>query len=102
MTTPYRGAAVVRFQAEQLHAVTGHLMMAGKPAGPGDLSVETGPPLISPISREGAFYFDKLPPGSYQVRAAFDDSGCRLTLTVPASDEAIVDLGELECRAEAP
>ena len=59
-----------------------------QPAGPGDLSVETGPPLISPISREGAFYFDKLPPGSYQVRAAdttlgrnFSSGGA--TATVP-------------------
>jgi len=102
VTTRYRGAAVCASRRSSWHARHRALEDGGKGRGTGDLSVENRAAAQLADQPRRRVHFDKLPPGSYQVRRRSTISGCRLTLTVPASEEAILDLGELECRPEAP
>ena len=47
--------------------------------------------------RDGEFYVEDLPPGTYEATIDSRESVCRFRLTVPAGSAAVVDLGSIVC-----
>lgn len=118
---PERGGAVIDFQARRLQAVIARLVRpgAGQPVPlpqavvrlRPDMRADTqdGPPPQVPAAetitgREGEIYLENLPAGTYRGQADADGAGttgsaavCRFTLRVPASDEVVIDAGDLPC-----
>ncbi len=107
---PERGGAVIDFQARRLQAVVARLL---RPWRPGDAGAARPVPLALAVvrlqaggqaietatGREGEIYLENLPPGSYPGEAlgGAGEPPCRFTLAVPASDEVLVDAGDLRC-----
>src|SRR5206468_12906741 len=64
IAVPYRGGAVVVFEAKVIRALTGRLTVGDKPPEYGTLSVTVGgTEFSSPLNASGEFYFEALPPG---------------------------------------
>ena len=69
IAVPYRGGAVVVFEANVIRALTGRLDVAGKAPEYGTLSVTVGATeFSSPLNASGEFYFEDLPPGDHPGR----------------------------------
>lgn len=56
-----------------------------------------GKPLLFPSARGGEFYLENVPAGSYEASFPYAGKTCVVTLTIPASEAIIVDLGEVVC-----
>lgn len=102
VSPPERSGSVIRFGARKLRAVTGTLSFrAGEAVRPAEFlevrATVAGREVVFPTGRNGEFYLEDAGPGTY--RASFDADGktCEFGLTVPASDEAVVDLGGIVC-----
>ena len=66
IAVPYRGGAVVIFEATIIRALTGRLDVAGTAPEYGTLSVTVGgTEFSSPLNASGEFYFEDLPPGDH-------------------------------------
>jgi len=105
LALPYRGGAVALFDVQKIQHVTGRLSIAdgGEHRVPsyGDLTVVVNDrEVTSPVGNTGAFYFETLKPGTYPALVhETDGHDCVFTVTVPASDAPIVNLGTLRCEA---
>lgn len=102
VSPPLRSGSVIRFQATRIQAVTGRIVarLDGKeaPLEYREGIVEAGGRDIAfPTGRKGEFYLENLPPGAHRGRVEYNGSRCRFDLVVPASEELIVDLGEVSC-----
>jgi outer membrane usher protein FimD/PapC len=53
--------------------------------------------IIFPTGKGGEFYLENVPPGTYRALAEIPGKSCSFDLTVPETDEMIVDLGVLAC-----
>jgi outer membrane usher protein len=87
---PYRGGSVVVFPTRRIEPVSGTVVLEaeGQTVLPalGQLTVFVGDaPLISPIGRQGEFYFDSLAAGSYPAVVQFGTAPCQFRFEVPAS-----------------
>jgi outer membrane usher protein len=99
---PYRGGALVTFQAIRRQPVTGTvaITVGTQTVVPalGELTVIVGTQSFSsPIGTGGEFYFENLPAGEYSAVLVFKGGTCRLTLTVPASTAPVIRLGIVRC-----
>ena len=66
IAVPYRGGAVVTFEATIIRALTGRLDVAGTAPEYGTLSMTVGgTEFSSPLNASGEFYFEDLPPGDH-------------------------------------
>ena len=66
IAVPYRGGAVVTFEATIIRALTGRLDVGGAAPEYGTLSVTVGgTEFSSPLNATGEFYFEDLPPGDH-------------------------------------
>jgi outer membrane usher protein len=98
IAVPYRGGAVVRFEATRIRAVTGRLDAAGMAPAYGTVSVTVGGRLVtSPLNATGEFYFEDLPPGDHAATAAWSGRTCRATLRMPTGAEPMIDIGAIAC-----
>jgi outer membrane usher protein len=102
VSPPYRGGAVVRFEAKKFQAVTGRLFFVEggvrTPAEYAGLQVTVdGATVESVVGQGGEFYLENLPEGSYAARVLLDKREASFTLVVPRSAQALVDLGDIDC-----
>jgi len=101
---PLRGGAVVRFAVRRLSAVAGTLELPGaarERPGLGEMAVELpGRRRASPVSREGRFWLDGLPPGHHVAEVVWRGGVCRADLLVSAAAGPMLDLGAVACRPE--
>jgi outer membrane usher protein FimD/PapC len=93
-----RSGALIRFAVTRVQAFTGRLVVDvhGKlqPAEYLDLTVTVdGKDLASPTGRDGEFYLENLPPGRHAARFMLGARECRFDLTVPATQDMLVELG---------
>jgi outer membrane usher protein len=98
-----RAGAVVRFPVHKIQAVTGELRVAhgGGVLVPsfGQVTVSVaGTEEQSPIGREGEFYLQDVPPGTYPAKIEFRAGICKFNLEVPASGKPFLNLGTLQCK----
>jgi outer membrane usher protein len=105
LAPPYRGGAVALFPVEQVRTMTGKIQIAAagqeRPAAYGELTVNAGGrDMTSPLGSDGKFYFENLPAGRHPARVESADGTCALTIDVPSSGGAVVQLGTLHCTVE--
>jgi outer membrane usher protein len=100
---PYRGGAVALFQVQKVQRVVGTIKVAtasgDRLPSYGEIVVTArGKETSSPIGSTGSFYFEDLPEGTHSaVIHERDGRTCALTVTVPASDGTVVNLGTVRC-----
>jgi len=101
IAVPYRGGAVVTFEADVIQALTGRLDVAGKAPEYGTLTVTVGATeFSSPLNASGEFYFEDLPPGDHPGVASWGSHTCRATIPMPEKAPAMTDAGVVTCVEE--
>jgi outer membrane usher protein len=98
IAVPYRGGAVVTFEAKVIRAVTGRLDASGTPPAYGTLSIEVGGQrYASPLNATGEFYFEDLPAGEHTGIATWGTRSCRSVVRMPAGTTPMTDIGVVAC-----
>ena len=101
IAVPYRGGAVVTFEATVIRALTGRLDVAGTAPEYGTLSVTVGgTEFSSPLNVSGEFYFEDLPPGNHPAIASWKGRTCRATIRMPDKAPPMTDAGVVTCVEE--
>jgi outer membrane usher protein len=106
LAPPYRGGAVARFDVQMIQRVIGRLKLVSGAEEHyqvyGELTVTSaaGRSYGSPVGSDGTFYFENLPTGPYTAAMEYRGTRCVFTLDVPASTNAMLDLGTVRCSAE--
>jgi outer membrane usher protein len=99
---PYRGGAFVEFPVRQIRTITGSVVVRnGKsetvPAF-GQLTLTgNGEAYVSPIGRNGEFYFENVPAGVYAASVEYREGVCEFRLQVPSSSESVLKLARSVC-----
>jgi outer membrane usher protein len=105
LALPHRGGAVAVFPVQKIQRVVGIVKIvdgsADRSPAYGEVVVTArGKDLTSPVGSTGAFYFEDLPEGTHSaVVHERDGRTCAFTVTVPASDGTVVNLGTLRCES---
>jgi outer membrane usher protein len=98
IAVPYRGGAVVVFEASVIRALMGRLDVAGKAPEYGTLSVTVGATeFSSPLNASGEFYFEDLPPGEHPGIASWSGRTCQATIRMPDKAPPMTDAGVVTC-----
>jgi outer membrane usher protein len=98
IAVPYRGGAVVVFEAEVIRALSGRLDAGGVAPAYGTLSVTVaGTEFSSPLNANGEFYFEDLPPGDHTGVASWSGRACRATIHMPDKAPPMTDAGVVKC-----
>jgi len=101
IAVPYRGGAVVVFEATIIRALTGRLDVGGKAPEYGTLTVTVGgTEFSSPLNASGDFYFEDLPPGDHPGLAGWKAGTCRVTIHMPDKAPPMTDAGVVTCVKE--
>jgi outer membrane usher protein len=102
IAVPYRGGAVVVFEANVIRALTGRLDVAGSAPEYGTLTVTVGATeFSSPLNARGEFYLEDLPPGDHPGIASWSGRTCLATIRMPDKAPSMTDAGVVSC-VEAP
>lgn len=102
VTPLFRSGALVEFKLAKIQALFGTIAMveAGeqKPVAYGQLTLPgLDKPIEAPIGKEGEFYLENIPAGTYAGKVVSKEKECSVNLVVPESDEPMIDLGTLGC-----
>jgi len=97
-----RSGVLIDFKAHAVTAVAGRLVVHadGTSQAFGDAHGELrvgGQDRELVTSRDGSFYLEQVPPGSYEGRARRPDATCRFTVRVPKTSDVVAELGEVRC-----
>jgi outer membrane usher protein len=103
LAPPYRGGAVALFPVQQVRRISGtlHILDGTRrvPATYGEISMSIdGKEAHSPIGADGRFYFENLASGRYPAIVKYTGGRCMFTISIPKSDEPVIDLGAVQCR----
>jgi outer membrane usher protein len=93
-----RSGVFLDFNARAVTAIAGRLLKDARPFGDaqGELVVGVERKEIA-TSRDGSFYVEQVPPGSYEGTATRAGETCRFRVQVAANDEVVNELGEVQC-----
>jgi outer membrane usher protein len=99
---PYRGGAFVEFPVRQIRTITGSVVVRKGQSETipafGQLTLTgNGEAYVSPVGRNGEFYFENLAVGSYEAAVEYHDGVCRFQLNVPRTSDSAVNLRRLVC-----
>jgi outer membrane usher protein len=99
---PYRGGGIVKFEVKKLQGFIGHLFFIEKgkkiPAEYAGLEIRVDNKVIEAVvGKEGEFYLENLPSGRFPARLFLREKECQFELTIPKSDEMLVEIGEVTC-----
>lgn len=102
VSPPLRSGSVIPFEARRIQAITGFLKekTGGEPrpieyyeaamkVGDREILFQTG--------KRGEFYLENVSPGSHEARIEREGKPCTFRMTIPESDEMIIDIGEVFC-----
>jgi outer membrane usher protein len=98
----YRSGVYVDFKARRIQAIAGRLLRVAH--GRRELLADTEVRWTVNdhvfelfAGRDGRFYVEDVPSGSYRLHVGAGPEACEILLAVPKSEEPVIDLGELEC-----
>lgn len=102
-----RSGAVIDFGVTRIQAFSGRLLdgRGGKPEPLefNEIRLETpGRPLSLQTGRGGEFYIENLKPGRYAASVVGGTKPCRFDITIDATPETFVELGQFVCQASGP
>ncbi|HSW15677.1 MAG TPA: fimbria/pilus outer membrane usher protein, partial [Ramlibacter sp.] len=95
-----RSGATIAFEATRIQAVVGQLKPVGHEALPqlSAVTVFAGPtPTLSISGQDGTLYLENLPPGRHRGLAGEAAAQCAFWLEIPATNDPLIDLGEIAC-----
>jgi outer membrane usher protein len=100
VSPPLRSGSVVAFMPHRFQGFTGVLLVrteeAVEPLQFLEITMVSGERKVDMIiGTGGEFYFENAEPGSYELEIVYEGRRYSLSLEVPESDEAFVDLGEI-------
>lgn len=103
--TPFRGGGVVKFDVEKLQAFIGRLFFIedGKRSSAEYAGLEIlvdGKTIEGLVGKRGEFYLENIPSGRFPARAYLEQKECTFDITIPKSDEIMVDMGDITCEVE--
>lgn len=98
----FRSGVLIDFAVTKFQAVTGRLyiIIDGKkePVEFYEVTVLEGEKEINfPTGKDGEFYLENLKTGDYRAEFSYKGSQCSFMLKMPASEDPIVDIGEVVC-----
>ena len=101
---PYRGGGIVKFDATKLKSFGGHFFFVTrgqkKSADYAGIEIKIGERVVETVvGKGGEFYLENIPAGRFPGRVFLKGQDCLFDLTIPDSNEAMVDLGEVTCEA---
>jgi outer membrane usher protein len=102
VSPPLRSGSVIPFEAKKFQAVTGTLTIRrdGKsiPAEYYDVRMKSdGKEIAFPTGKGGEFYLENAAPGRYRGTVLVPGRPCAFEMTIPKSDEMLIELGGLSC-----
>ncbi|MDD5761005.1 MAG: fimbria/pilus outer membrane usher protein, partial [bacterium] len=102
VSPPLRSGSLIPFEAKRFRAVTGTVGMRRDgewiPAEYAEVHLPAeGKEIVFPTGRGGEFYVEDLGPGTHPAFVERGGGRCLFGMTVPATDDTIVDLGRLTC-----
>lgn len=102
VATPLRGGALVEFRAKQSHFFRGTMVVrrGGRDVTPayGELTISSGQHQTeSPLGLAGEFELEDPRPGPSTAEVVWQGGRCRMTLTIPASSQLVLELGKVRC-----
>jgi outer membrane usher protein len=105
ISTPVRGGAVVSFEAKKLQAFIGRFFIVKrgvkKSAEYWGFSIQAGDTKVRiVVGREGEFYLENVPTGTWPARLFQKGRECRFKMTIPESDDMMVDMEEVVCEMD--
>jgi outer membrane usher protein len=105
VSVPFRGGGVVLFDLQKLQAFTGRLSVIEKgvktSAEYWGLKIQTDVRTIEAVvGKRGEFYLENIPAGTYAARLFENGRACDFSMTIPASKDAMVDMGEVICEMD--
>ncbi len=102
VSPPLRSGSVIRFPATRIQSVTG--MLKFKRDGEvqavefEEVTLDVGGKKVAfPTGKGGEFYLENLGPGTYQASFQVGERTCRFSLTIPRTNDFLIDLGEIIC-----
>ncbi len=98
----FRSGVLIDFAVSKFQAVTGklHIITDGKkePVEFYEVTVLEGEKEINfPTGKDGEFYLENLKSGDYRAEFSYKGSQCSFMFKMPASEDPIVDIGEVVC-----
>lgn len=105
VSVPFRGGGVVLFDLRRIQAFTGRFSVVEKgektTAEYWGLELRTDLRTVQAVvGKRGEFYLENIPAGSYPARLFENGRECIFTVTIPASNETMVDMGEVVCEMD--
>jgi outer membrane usher protein len=102
---PLRGGAVVAFDLPRISAVTGQLTVRlrgrdERPANGEATAIVDGALRSSPVTEDGRFFLERMPPGKHILQAVWRGGSCRAVVTLPERAPPVFDAGEVRCIAD--
>lgn len=102
VSPPLRSGSVIPFEVEKFQAVTGTLSIrrGGEtlPAEYYEVRMRSdGEEVVFPTGKGGEFYLENAAPGRYRGTVQVPDRPCAFEVTIPKSDEMLIELGGLSC-----
>jgi outer membrane usher protein len=102
ISPPYRSGSFVEFKTSKTQAITGKIFIIEKgekkPAEFWGLSFKAKDRIVEvPVARDGEFYLENIPAGTYSAGIVKDRKHCNFSLPIPESDAAFIDLAIILC-----
>lgn len=105
VSVQYRGGGMVKFDLRKIQAFTGRLYILEKgkktEAEYWGLEVRSDDhPTETVVGKRGEFYMENMPAGSFPAKLFMKEKECNFKMTIPKSDDAMVDMGEVICEMD--
>lgn len=102
VSPPLRSGSVIPFEARKFQAVTGTIAIrrGGEEIPAEYLEVRMradGEEITFPTGKGGEFYLENAAPGLYRGTVPAPGRPCRFEVTIPKSDEMLIELGGIAC-----
>jgi len=102
VSPPLRSGSVIPFEVKKFQAMTGTLSIRrGEETLPAEYYEVRmqfdGEEIVFPTGKGGEFYLENAAPGIYRGTVRLPDRPCAFELTIPKSDEMLIELGGISC-----